>query len=359
MRRIDRKKLFMAAALLWAGLAAAGCGGQSGAENGPQEATVPHEKVTSVTVRSVALADLEDTLTLPGTLEAWEDLVLAAELAGPVRWIGPQEGQRLEAGEAILRIDPDTVSASLARAKAESELQRKKKERYGRLAAERLVSQQEYEDACNDFEAAQADLEICRVNMEKSTLKSPVSGVLDRLLVDRGEYVAPGTEAAVVVQVDRLKALVEVPEKDIPFLAVGDVVEVRHAALQGEDGPVIPGRIIHLAFRADPVSRTYRAKVEVANPEGRLRPGMIVRVAFARQVLEQVVAVPLYALVDRDGAKAAFVEEQGVARERILEVGPVIGEQVVIRRGLAAGERLIVKGQQLVSDGASVAAVER
>lgn len=341
---------------LCAPLALAGCGNGSDAEEKVQESAA--EKVTNVRVQVLARQNLQERFTLPGNLEAWEDLTLAAELDGPVRWIGPKEGARVTAGEAILRIDPETQEANLACARTESQLKERSLRRLETLQAQKLVSTQEVEEARNDFEAARAALQVAQVALDKSTLSAPVAGVLDRLLVDRGEYVTAGSPAAVLVQVDRLKVLVDVPEKDVPFLKVGNRVEVDSSQLEGAGAPSRTGTLIHLAYKADPATRTFRAKIEVDNGDGLLRPGMIVRAVFLRRDLPDVIAVPLYALVEEGGERVAFVEENGVARRRPVVTGAVVGNLVTIKEGLSAGERLIVQGQQLIGDGSRVSAGE-
>ncbi|MBW6520716.1 MAG: efflux RND transporter periplasmic adaptor subunit [Desulfoarculaceae bacterium] len=337
---------------LMAALTLVGCG--NGEKTEDQPLSSPREKVTNVALSTVIRQDIQETFTLPGTLEAWEDLTLAAEMAGPVRWIGPKEGDRLKKGDAILRIDPERREAELTRDQIEFELQQKHLERRRVLVERGLVSQQEYEDARKTFEQAQARLHLSKVALDKSTLRSPVDGVLDRLLVDRGEYVSEGDAAVVVMQVDRLRALVDVPEKEILDLAVGGKALIFAAPVRGEGGPGLAGEIIHLAYGADPATRTYLAKIAMDNSAETLRPGMIVQVAFSRRELTQVVAVPLYALVDRDGVKVVYVEEGGKALLRQVKVGPIIGSLAVIEEGLAPGEHLIVKGQHLVNSGASV-----
>lgn len=338
-------------------LALAGCGKGGHADDGAQQ-PLRVEKVTNVQVQPVAAADVQETFTLPGTLEAWEDLTLAAELAGAVRWIGPKEGGRLEEGDVILRIDPETAAANLAQEQADYALQQKQLQRMEELLAQKFVSPQEYEEARRAYQMAEASLKRARVALEKSTLRSPVAGVLDRLLVDRGEYVSEGTPVALVVQVDRLKVLVEVPEKDVPFLKSGDRVEVLPAAIQGPAAEERSGDLIHLAYKADPVTRTYLAKVAVDNRSGELRPGMIVRVGLVRRNLEGVIAIPLYAVMDRAGAKVVFVEEDGIARMRPVTLGAVVGDRVVVTAGLSRDENLIVQGQQLITDGAKVRSEE-
>jgi membrane fusion protein (multidrug efflux system) len=352
MKSVHVRLIQIACLALLTSLTLTGC--SNGEETATQPPSSPREKVTNVALSTVARQDIQETFTLPGTLEAWEDLTLAAEMAGPVRWIGPKEGDRLKKGEAILRIDPERLEAELARDQIEFELQQKQMERRRTLVERELVSQQEFEDARKTFEQAQARLRLSKVALDKSTLRSPVDGILDRLLVDRGEYVSDGDAAAVVMQVNRLRALVDVPEKEILDLAVGGKALIFTAPVRGGSGPGLDGEIIHLSYGADPATRTYLAKIAVDNSAGTLRPGMIVQVAFTRRQLTQVIAVPLYALVDRDGVKVVYVEQGGKALLRPVKVGPIVGGLAVIEEGLAPGEHLIVKGQHLVNDGASV-----
>jgi len=328
----------------------------------PAPATVAEPQTVSkavpVTVMTVAGSDIEERFTLPGTLEAWEDLTLAAEIAGPVDWVGPDEGGRLKAGEAILTIDSVSQKANLERARVDAEVKLANMERLKRLVAEELVSRQEFDNSVTTYEAARRDLELARIALDKSTVRSPIAGVLDARSVERGEYVKVGDPVAVVVQVNQLKVLVDVPEKDVRYLKVGEEVEVIQAQIDTGATLQRRGRLEHLAYKADPVTRTYRAKVEVDNRDLQLRPGMIVRIEALRRTLEGAVAVPLYAVVDLEGRKVVFVEDQGTARLRPVELGSVIGEQVVVRQGLKAGERLIVKGQQLLTDGMPVVVKE-
>lgn len=343
------KNQVMIAGWLLAGLLlASGCKSEA-----PPPAAAP-EKIVSVAVEELVAEDLDESLTLPGTLEAWEDLTLAAELPGMVKAIGLREGDRVARGEVIARIDPEAQEAELIKAEADLSLQKKNLARLEQLLADRFVSQKEVDETRKALDVARAELHRAQVDLDKSILRSPVDGIVDQLLVDRGEYVTPGTPVAVVVQVDRLKALVEVPEKDIQYLKLGQPVQVIPASIGGPDGQALSGEVIHVAYKADPVTRTFVAKVAVDNPGGRLRPGMILRVVLARRSLNQVVSVPLAAVMERESGKVVLVEEEGVARVRPVVSGGVVGDRLVILSGLTPGERLIVRGQQLVADGAKV-----
>lgn len=331
-----------------------GCGSDSSSEPvGPLQAAAA-DKATSVKVQRVTVQDLEERFTLPGTLEAWEDLTLAAEIAGPVDWVGPHEGETLTAGQKILTIDSVSQQANLEGARVDAKVKQKAMERLASLVAENLVSRQEYDNSVTAYEAARQQLELARIALQKSNVTAPVAGVLDARLAERGEYLKAGDPVAVVVQVDRLKALIDVPEKDVRYFHPGEVVRVIQAQIDTGEEVSRTGTLIHLAYKADAMTRTYRGKIEVDNRDRQLRPGMIVRIEALRREIKDAIAIPLYAVVDLDGRKVVFVEVQGKAQLRPVKIDRVIGDLAVILDGLTVNDRLIVKGQQLLADGATV-----
>jgi membrane fusion protein (multidrug efflux system) len=335
-------------------LLAAGCGsdGSSVATAASQPAVVA--KPASVTVQIVTAQDLEEHLTLPGTLHAWEDLTLAAEIAGVVDWVGPHEGETLTAGQRILTIDSLSQKGNLERDRVDAKIKQQAMQRLEKLVAENLVSRQEYENSVSAHEESRQQLELSRIALQKSIVTAPVDGVLDARLVERGEYLKVGDPVAVLLQIDRLKALIDIPEKDVRYLHSGEEVRVIQAQIDTGEEISRSGTLIHLAYKADPLTRTYLGKIEIDNRDRQLRPGMIVRIEALRRQLKDAIAVPLYAVVELDGRKVVFIEDQGKAHLRPVRIDRIIGDRAVILAGLDLNERLIVKGQQLLSDGAAV-----
>ncbi len=312
------------------------------------------EKVIPVSIEKIALDDMTETFTLPANLEAWEDLTLAAEIAGVVDSIHFEEGDRVQVDQILLEIDPETIKSYLHRDQQNAAVIQRKLERFRQLEADGLVSKQELDDLENQLTAAKATLKTTTLQLEKSFPLAPISGIVDRLYVDRGEYVDPGKPLLQLVQVNKLKVIADIPEKDISFLNVGDQVEIYPASINTRSSAPISGVIEYIAFSANSTTRTYRTKIVIDNSSAMLRPGMIVRAKFIRQQLKQVISVPLFAVMARDGEKIVFLAENGFARKTKVVIGSSIGQRVVVDHGLMTGQNLIIAGQQLLIDGAKI-----
>lgn len=313
---------------------------------------------TRVETLTAIYQDLREEFTLPGSLEAWQDLLLAAEMSGPVEWVGFQEGAEVNKGELLVKIDPLSLQANLNSSAAEYELRRKSLARQQELVAEKLVSEQDIDNAVSALAVATAALRNAEIMLDRARLKAPLAGLIEERLVEPGEYVKTGDPLLRLVQIDQLKVNVDVPGKDVLFLHPGDRVDV----LVAQPGVALPssvqGTLTHVSSVADALTRTYGARLKIDNQAKALRPGMIVRARFLRRQLSRVLAVPLYAIINRDDKKLLFVRQNDRAIVREVELGAIIDGNVVVTAGLDAGDEVIVKGQHMLVDGSRIALAE-
>ena len=154
-----------------------------------------------------------------------------------------------------------------------------------------------------------------------------------------------------LVSVDRMRINVDVPEMDVRYLKVWQNARVTVDAYPGEHWD---GLVDFVAFKADPATKTFLVRTLIDNPHGDIRPGMIGRVVFVRQIIPDALAAPLFALVDKGGERLVFIEKDGVAHSRNVSIGVIEGDRVQITDGLSPGDHLIVKGQTEVEDGMKV-----
>jgi membrane fusion protein (multidrug efflux system) len=307
--------------------------------------------VTPVTITVVAPVSIRDVVFLPGETEAYEDVKVAANAAGRVEWIGPREGQTVQKDELLVKIDVSAHKAALEHAKAAYNLANHLCERRRRLYASKIIAKEELDQSETQLKLALTDLEQIKVKYNHGFPKSPITGIINYLYVDVGEYADIGKPIADIVNIDRIKINVWVPELDVRYVKKGQKTPIKIDAFA--ERPLI-GTVDFVSFKADPATKTFLVRSVIDNPDHDIRPGMIGRVVFVRQVIPDAVTVPLFAIVDKGGERIVFIEKDGVAESRTISVGVIEGDRVQITSGLEVGDHLIVKGHTEVEDGMKV-----
>lgn len=336
-------------ALLLAIISLAGCGrseGKSGNENSP-----PQPKRVPVSVITLTPTPIKDVLVLPGQTEAWQDVRLASEADGVVEWMDPKEGDPVKKGQLIAQIDVSALKAALDQAEASFDLADKLYQRRKMLFERKVIATEELDRSSNERTLALTRLRRARVEYERGFLHSPVNGVINHLYIDVGEFVDRGNPVADIVNVDKIKINVNVPELDVRYLRIGQKALVTIDAFPDRQ---LSGTIDFVAYKADPATKTFNVRVLIDNQARDIRPGMIARLAFLRRVITDALVVPLFALVDKGGERIVFVERDGVVYARTVSIGVIEEDRIQIREGLEAGDRVIVSGQREVEEGMQV-----
>jgi membrane fusion protein (multidrug efflux system) len=308
-------------------------------------------KAVQISVLRVEPAPMKDILVLPGETEAWQDVRVAADAAGRVEWIGPKEGQAVKEGDLIAKIDVAALKAALDRTEAALKLAEDLYERRYKLFERNIINQEELDKSQTEKTLARANFRQMQIEYERGYLKAPLTGRVNHLFVDEGEFVDKGKPFADLVNVDKIKINVNVPELDVRYLHVGQKTMVRVDAFPDRE---LPGVIDFVAYKADPATKTFHVKVIVDNPNHEIRPGMIARVAFLRRIIPDALAAPIFSIVDKGGERILFVEKDGVAQARTISIGAIEGDKIQITQGLQPGDNLIVVGQKEVEEGMKV-----
>lgn len=320
---------------------------------GKKEEQVQNQvRPTDVAVTKVVLSDIDDYYTVPGIVEAWDDITVPSETSGPITWIGKEEGSFIKKGEPILKINTDNLQANLNSAKVQLEDDKKEFLRQKNLYNQKSVSQKQFDTAKKTYDLAVVSYKLALDEFNKSTIKSPVTGIIDDVIPNVGEYVSPGTEVARLIDMSKLKIYVNVPENDVRYLRLGQEVSVYTAEI-GSDKNVKKGVINYISVVSDPQTLTHKVRVDVELDRD-IRPGRIVRVDIVRQSFKSVMVIDMYAVVDKDGQKVVYINKNGVAEERSVITGDMVGSKVVVISGLEPGDELITSGQQFLTDGAAV-----
>ena len=344
-----KRLILFLAVLLLAGFLATGCDDNEGlatTESNPtQPAAIP------VSIVEIQPVQVQDVIYLPGTTEAWQDVQVAADTPGRIEWIGPREGERVNKGDLLIKIDVAALKAALDHAEAQLKLSEDLYQRRRRLFERKIIAKEELDQSSTQRTLAATDYEQIKVKYNHGFPRSPITGIINHLYVDVGEFIDTGKPIADIVNIDRIKINVRVPELDVRFVLKGQKTPVKIDAFPERE---LNGQVDFVAFKADPATKTFLVRTLIDNPFGDIRPGMIARVAFVRRVITDALMAPLFALVDKGGERLLFIEKDGVAQSRTVSIGVIEGDRVQITSGLNAGDHLIVKGHTEVEDGMKV-----
>jgi membrane fusion protein (multidrug efflux system) len=347
MTRCARNILFVLLGVLLAG----GCGRSESSSEPQNKKDQSQNRTVSVSVEKVEPTLIRDILVLPGETEAWMDVRVGADTAGRVEWIGQKEGDQLKEGDLIAKIDVSALKVALEKAEAALKLSDDLYQRRKQLYERKIITQEELDRASTERTLSEGNLRQAKVEYDRGFLESPVSGRINYLFVDKGEFVDRGKPIADIVNVDKIKVNVNVPELDVRYLKVEQTVVVKVDAFPDRQ---VQGKIDFVAYKADPATKTFRVKVIIDNPTHEIRPGMIARVTFLKRIIPDALAAPIFALVDKKGERLLFVEKDGVVHARSVSIGVIEGDRVQITKGLEPGDNLIVTGQKEVEEGMRV-----
>jgi membrane fusion protein (multidrug efflux system) len=362
--KIDGTKL--RARARWAGLVAlgtlvAGCGGdaEAGDAEPAAEAADGYTRIVNVEVRPVAPTSFVEEIPMTGAVEANRDVVVSAEETGPIRRLPVEKGSRVAQGQAIAAIDDAVLAAQVEQARAQATLAQETWQRRKRLfEQDRVGSELAYLEARYAAEQAQASLTALEERLSKTIIRAPISGILDSRDVEIGSMVTVGTPIARIIQVDTVKIKAGVPERYALAVRTGSSVRVTFDVLGGRE---YEAEISYVGAAVNPQNRTFPVEFRLPNDDETIKPEMVAKVSIVSAVVDDAIVVPQEALVRVEEGYVVYVVEsqdgQEIARVREIERGTAQRNRVIIRSGLEAGDRLIVVGQQQVTDGDQIRVV--
>lgn len=360
--------LFLLAAL--AADATAGCGRsqEAFAQSGP-----PAPTKTKVTAARPLVAPLAEFSEHTGRTEAPEAVEIRPRASGHLERAAFHEGDLVKKGDLLFVVDPRPYRTALARARAELEgaradhaLAQKEAARAEELFKTTAIAERERDARVAALaqiaarrEGASAAVATAELDLDYAHIRSPIGGRIGRVLVTPGNLVGPGTPSplATVVSVDPLYVYVDVDETRALELRRAAGAIVARVGFPGEEGHPHEARVDFLDNRVDPATGTLKVRAVVPNPDGRLAHGLFARVRLAAGAAHDAVLVEDRAVAtDQDRRFVWVVGPDDRAQYRAVKLGPLEGALRVVREGLAADDRVVVRGLQRLRPGVEVAA---
>lgn len=298
----------------------------------------------------VNLEPWSDPLEALGTLRADESVTLSATVTDTVAEVNFRDGQVVEAGDLLVRLQDDEQQAQLRMAEALRDERRATVNRLAQLQARNLAPRADVEDARARLRQVEAEIQGLEARLRNYRVRAPFDGVVGFRNISVGSLVTPGTALVTLDKVDVMKLDFSVPEVFLAILEPGLPLAAHSVAFPDER---FGGHVENVGSRVDPVSRSVTVRAQLANPELRLRPGMLMEVVVQRSP-RQAVVVPEAALIpsgDRQYVLVIDEEDDNRVERREVTVGERRIGQAEIIEGLAGGELLVAHGVQRVQPG--------
>jgi len=365
-RTVNKSRSVVFVALL-GGLVLAGCNRQPP----PPPPSAPQVSTVTIQPQKVTLST-----QLPGRTSAFRIAEIRPQVSGLILKRLFTEGSEVKAGQVLYQIDPasfqaalDNARAALGRSEANLSSIRSRAERYKELLADKAVSQQDYDDAAAalkqieaDIESWKAQVETARISLGYTKVTAPISGRIGKSSVTDGAIVTAyqPTALATIQQTDPIYA--DVPQSTTELLRLERRLEEGHLRHEGtaqnkvrlilEDGTPYPqeGVSEFSDISVDPSTGSVILRTVFPNPKGVLLPGMFVRVVVKEGIKEKAILVPQQGVLrNPKGEPYAFVvDNEGKVGMKMLTLEREIGDQWLVSAGLAAGDRVIVEGLQIL-----------
>lgn len=314
--------------------------------------------LTPVYVTAAKQGRVYDSVEALGTAHATESVSITANVSDLLREIRFRDGQHVKKDEVIAVLEQRELAAQLAAARARLEQENRELARLEGLLRDKAVPRQDYEQRQTSLEITRREVEEMEARIAYRTIMAPFDGVVGVRMISVGALVQPGQVITTLDDISSIKLDFTVPSTFLASLTVGSSVEAEADALAGR---IFRGQIESVSTRIDPVTRSVLARAVLPNPDGQLKPGLLLRVRLIKSEREGII-LPEESLTQRQQNHYVMVvnsaegqQTAGVVEERQVSVGARLPGRVEITRGLDAGERVIVRGLNRVRNGQTVA----
>ena len=327
------------------------CGKNGEAKDKEQEDVV----LIPVEVSRVSIDDISAFLTGTATLEAEEEAEVVAKTSEIVTEILVEEGMRVKKGQVLARLENKMLAIEVQQAQADINKLENDFNRNKELFGKNLISKEEFQNVRFQYDAQKAQFDKAKLNLEYTSIKAPISGVVAARYIKNGNMVNLNQPVFKIVDFDPLIALLYVPEVDIHKIKPGQKAEI---SLDATNGTAYQGSVWRISPIVDPESGTVKVTVAVKDEYGALKPGMFARVKIIYDTHENSLLIPKHAVLSEDGSETVFVIKDSTAIRQVVETGYSNDLYFEIISGLSPGDQVVVVGQNGLKDSSKVEIVQ-
>lgn len=315
----------------------------------PQQTASRPANAISVNIYLAKEEVTDNTVYASGTIVANEEVELKSEVSGRLIKLHFKEGSLVQKGQLIAKLNDDELVAQLKKLDYEEQLAKQIEARQKKLLDINAISKEEYDIAMNQVNTLSADKELLQVQLAKTSIRAPFSGRIGLKNISEGAYITPTVVIAQLIQTNPVKIDFPIPEKYASLIRNGQRISF---SVDGSD-QTFEATVIAIDPRVNEDLRTLMIRASYNNTEGKLLPGMFVRVTVPLGS-EKSIMVPSEAIVPILKGKKVYLMKEGKAKEVVVETGLRNEKSVQILNGLQVGDSVIVSGLMTVKENLAV-----
>ncbi len=323
-------------------------GESTGEEDEEEIPPVPVE--TGTPVRGDVLAVYSGT----APIEAFAEADVIAKVEGEIREVLVEEGDEVEKGQVLARLDGDRLRLELNESRARLRKMQRDFERNKDLREKGLLSEGDYEKLQYDLESLQASYNLASLELDYTQIRAPISGVISERYIKLGNTIRVNDPLYRVTSFDPLVAYLHVPEREYQQIATDQPVAIDIDAIADK---TILASVTRVSPIVDPETGTFKITIEIRDESRRIKPGMFGRMSIVYDRHENVLQVPRSAVMEELGVESVFIVEDNKAIRRIVQTGYGENGMIEITEGLDDADNVITVGQLGLKPDATVTVI--
>ena len=320
--------------------------------------TDTNEEVPVIKVDTVTTQVFKHYIDLQGNIDTDGNVMVIPEAMGSVKKIYKNEGDRVHKGQVIMVLDDKVIRNQISEVRTQYDLAKTAYERQKKLWDQKIGSEMAFLQAKTRKEALVKKLRTLRSQLAKFSVKAPISGTLDDLMIKEGEMAAPQRPVARVVNLDKVYMQADVSEKYLPQIKKGTQVDIYFPVID----KTLKSRVSYVGNFIHPNNRTFKIRVNLRNNDGYLKPNFTGNLKIKDFETKSAIVLPLSLVQeDRQGQNYVYVlefvkDEPGVYQvvKRIIKLGKAYQDNVMIESGLKAGEIIATQAARGLTEGDKV-----
>jgi membrane fusion protein (multidrug efflux system) len=305
---------------------------------------------TNVTGMVIKTSTFDNNLSLSGSIEANEQIEIHSEVSGIVEGIYFNEGSNVKKGQILFKVNDIELKAQLQQAATKEGLAAENARRAKLLLQKEAISQEEFDIARADYASTQAQTQLIKAQISKTSVKAPFSGKIGLRSISPGTYITPAVLVAKLVNTGKLKITFSIPEKYASQVKSNSSIDFTVSG----SSVIYTGKIYAIEPEIEVATRTLKIRAIADNIDGKLFPGTFADVKLPLAIIKDAIVVPSEAIVPVNEGKKVFVSNMGKAKEIMVQTTTRTDSSVLILSGLKAGDTLITSGVMSLKNDAPI-----